>query len=321
MVLYLAERGMKHKHSIINSIALLAGVSALFIIALAGKDIAILNPAGTIAKEQYELLMFGTILSLIIIVPVFALTFGIAWRYRASNTKANYQPDWDGSTLAEAIWWIIPLILITILAVITWVSSHELDPYKPLVSDKQPVEVQVIALDWKWLFIYPEHDIASVNYLHIPVERPINFTITADAPMNSFWIPKLGGQVYAMAGMQTKLHLLATEDGVFPGSSANLSGQGFSSMRFETRATSEARFSEWVRETQSTGLTLDQDTYATLAQPSKQVAQTTYRLTDPGLFDSVIARYMHPSAAQLASFSSKNDEAATIEHYRGERHE
>src|SRR5688572_21939694 len=193
-------------------------VAALFVLIAAttgvltwlvlGANVAVLEPAGSIAERQRGLIIFASLLSLIVVVPVFALTFYIAWKYRASNKKAKYTPDWDHHTGIEALWWAIPLALITILSVITYKTSHELDPFRPIASDKKPLTVQVVALQWKWLFIYPEQNIASVNFVQFPEDRPVNFQITSDAPMNSFWIPQLGGQMYAMSGMNTKLHLI-----------------------------------------------------------------------------------------------------------------
>lgn len=268
------------------------GASAVYL--LQGQDIAVLNPRGEIAQKQFHLLVFTSALSLLIIIPVFALTAYIVWKYRASNAKATYHPDWDSSKAIEGLWWGLPLLLIVILAVVTWKSSHELDPYKALASDKKPVTVQVIALQWKWLFIYPEQDIATVNYLQIPEDTPINFDITADAPMNSFWIPNLGGQVYAMAGMQTKLHLMADKPGDYPGSSANISGDGFAGMKFITRATSEAEFTKWVGSVKTSSKFLDQHSYQELAKPSKNNPPDYYSSSEKGLFGGVMMKYMMP---------------------------
>ena len=181
-------------------------------------------------------MIFAALLSLVVVIPVFAMTIYIVWRYRESNQKAKYSPDWDHNSKVETIWWLIPTLLIVVLSVVTWNSSHSLDPFKPIKSSVKPLRVQVIALQWKWLFIYPEQGVASTNILELPVDRPINFEVTADAPMNSFWIPQLGGQIYAMAGMSTQLHLMASEAGTYAGASANLSGKGFAKMKFDTKA-------------------------------------------------------------------------------------
>ncbi len=257
----------------------------------------VLNPAGSIASDQRNILFFACALSLIVIVPVFILIFFIAWRYRDTNKKqVKYLPKWDHNHKLEAIWWGIPIILILILAVVTWVSSHALDPYKPLASTKKPLTVQVVALDWKWLFIYPEQGVASVGHLEIPEETPINFLITSDAPMNSFWIPKLGGQVYAMAGMQTKLHLIANETGTYNGMSANISGEGFAHMRFTVNSVTEGKFGEWVNNTRHSQNILNKQTYEELAKPSIKHPVTLYSSVEPGLYDTVLMKYMAPPA-------------------------
>src|SRR5476649_775967 len=174
--------------------------------------IAVLSPKGQIADKERHLIILATLLMLIVVVPVYVMMFVIAWKYREGNTKARYTPDWDHSNGLEFLWWAIPMAIIAVLSVITFKSSHELDPFKALSSTKPPITIQVVALQWKWLFIYPNQNIASVNYFRMPANTPVDFEITADSPMNSFWIPQLGGQIYAMPGMSTELHLMA--DGV-----------------------------------------------------------------------------------------------------------
>jgi cytochrome o ubiquinol oxidase subunit 2 len=281
----------KHRKSLVWVLP----ITALIVLAAAltwGTNVAVLNPKGSIAREQFDLIVFTSLLSLVVVIPVFLLTFYIAWKYRATNTKARYQPEWDRSKLLEAVWWLIPLALITVLAVVTWVSTHKLDPYRPLESDKKPVMVQVIALQWKWLFIYPEENIATVNHIEFPVDRPVNFYITSDAPMNSFWIPQLGGQIYAMSGMQTKLHLMADTPGVYNGSSANISGSGFADMKFTATATSEAKYQQWLEKVRQSPRQLDTHTYDQLAGPSKRDPVRYYASRDEDLYDTVITKYM-----------------------------
>lgn len=255
--------------------------------------IAMLNPKGWVAEQQRDLMWIATWLMLLVVIPVFIMTGWISWKYRASNKKAKYTPDWDNSYLAEAVWWGFPFAIIIILSVVTFKSSHALDPYKPLISDKPPLRVQVVALQWKWLFIYPEQQIASVNLLQIPEKTPISFEITADAPMNSFWIPELGGQIYAMSGMRTRLHLIADHPGEYAGSSANLSGVGFSGMRFVTRASSQNEFEEWVKKAQGSGDGLDEKSYAQLAIPSEYNPVATFTLKDPKLFETILMKTMN----------------------------
>ncbi len=257
-------------------------------------NIAILSPAGTIAEQQRSLIYFTILLSLIIVVPVFALTFLIARKYRASKPKGRYQPDFDGHRGLELLWWCIPGAIILLLAVITWRTSHDLDPYKPIQANQKPLKVQVVALQWKWLFIYPEQNIASVNYLQFPEDTPLNLDITADAPMNSFWVPQLGGQVYAMSGMSTKLHLMADRPGIYDGVSANLSGGGFSGMKFKAKSTSQAEFDQWVQTVKVSPNVLSFEEYNKLARPSKDVQPFTYWSTEDKLYNKIIDKYMRP---------------------------
>lgn len=285
---------MRKYYKILLPILLTLGVISATLFVLFTQDVAILDAKGTIAEQQRNLLIGTAILSLVVIVPVFVLTFYIAWKYRESNTKATYQPDWDGHRGLEMTWWAIPFVIIMILAIVTWITSHTLDPYRPLESNKKPVTVQVVALEWKWLFIYPEYNVATVNYFKIPEDTPINFQITADAPMNSFWIPQLGGQVYAMSGMTTKLHLTAEEPGNYNGSSANISGEGFAGMKFVAEATSEEDFKAWIEAARQSHNDLDQTTYDQLAQKSRDNPRATYKLVEPTLYDTVVMKYMTP---------------------------
>lgn len=285
---------MRKKILLPLAVAALVVVTGVAMFLLRGTSIDVLAPKGTIAEQQFDLILLTSLLSLIIVIPVFALTFFIVWKYRAGNTKAKYDPQWDHSRKLEAAWWLIPFTLIAVLAVITWVSSHKLDPYRPIESDKKPVTIQVIALPWKWLFIYPEQDIATVNYVQFPEKTPVNFELTADAPMNSFWIPQLGGQVYAMAGMTTKLHLEASGVGEYRGSSANISGEGFAGMKFTARSTSQKDFDAWVLGTKTSSLALTLSEYEKLAKPSENNPPTFYSSRDANLYDTVIMKYMMP---------------------------
>lgn len=266
----------------------IVAVGSLFVFS---GDMAVLAPKGIIGEKQRDLIVTSTVLMLIVVVPVFLMTFFICWKYRAEK-KSKYTPDWAHSTLAEVVWWGVPCIIIVALGVITWKSCHELDPFKPIESDKKAVEIQAVALQWKWLFIYPEHNIAAVSYVQFPDQTPLNFEITADAPMNSFWIPALGGQVYAMPGMRAKLHLMANEPGSYRGSSANLSGEGFSGMIFEAKSTSEADFAAWVASVKASGEVLTMDVYTKLVEPSSYVPAKVYVLEEKDLFEKILAKYM-----------------------------
>ncbi len=256
-----------------------------------GNTIALFEPAGTVARQQRNLIVFAGFLSLFVIVPVFVLLAWILWRFRDGNHTAQYRPNWDGSAKLEALWWGLPMVLIIILAVVTFKTSHSLDPYQALESQVKPVTIQVVALEWKWLFIYPEQNIATVNYLKIPENTPINFEITSDAPMNSFWIPQLGGQVYAMSGMQTKLHLMADNVGSYRGQSANISGEGFSGMKFSVESVSKTDFTDWVTTVWESPDELTTTRYAALSKPTKDDPVLLFGSRDQSLYRSILTKY------------------------------
>jgi cytochrome o ubiquinol oxidase subunit 2 len=255
-------------------------------------SVPVLQPAGPIAAGQRQLLITASLLMLIVVIPVLVLAFGFAWRYRESNKRAAYSPNWDRSRLIEAIWWLIPTALIGVLGVIAWQSSYKYDPYKPLTSSQKPLTVQVVALDWRWLFLYPDYHMASVNELRLPVNTPVAFEITADAPMNSFWIPALGGQVYAMPGMGTKLHLQADHEGQFYGSSANISGKGFSDMHFTTIVSSQSKFVAWAKANHERPK-LTKAVYEQLARPTTDKTVKLYSHPDHDLYRTIISKYMN----------------------------
>lgn len=258
------------------------------------KDIPFLFPSGSIAVEQRNLLFIIQALMLLVIFPVYILTFIFSWRYRADNKKATYDPDLIDNVLAEYIWWGFPLIMVIIAGTITWIQTEKLDPYKSIAADKKEKIIEVIALQWKWLFIYPEENIATVNYLKIPVNTPIRFLITADAPMNSLWIPNLGGQIYAMPGMRTELNLIANEAGNFRGSSANISGEGFADMYFTTSAVYEEDYDKWVEKIKGSENSLDLKSYKELAVPGINPTPLYYQLSDKDLFNQILMKFMHP---------------------------
>ncbi|HET7827770.1 MAG TPA: COX aromatic rich motif-containing protein, partial [Candidatus Saccharimonadales bacterium] len=219
------------------------------------------------------------------------------WKYRANNRKARYMPDWDGNRALELSWWAIPGVIILVLSIITWHSAHALDPFRPIESKVPPINIQVVSLDWKWLFIYPQQGIASLNFLQIPTNAPINFELTSDSVMNSFWLPALGGQIYTMPGMNTQLHLMATEAGSYRGSSANLSGRGFAGMDFTAQAGSEAQFEQWVKQAQRSAVSLSMPAYNQLAKPSRNNPPAQYSNVQPDLYNAIVAKYMGPVLA------------------------
>lgn len=239
--------------------------------------LALLDPAGPIGADEKQILLFATGIMLLVVVPVIVMTLVFAWRYRASNTNATYAPDWAHSSKIEAAIWLIPFVIVGVLATGTWIWTHQLDPYRPIrVAGVKPMDVDVVSLNWKWLFIYPDQKIASVNELAIPVGTPVHFRLTSGTVMNAFFIPRLGTQIYTMAGMQTQLHLMASEPGTYSGISSNYSGDGFSDMKFATRALTPAQFKAWVATVRDSKRVLTLAAYRRLEQPSERVPVTYY---------------------------------------------
>jgi cytochrome o ubiquinol oxidase subunit 2 len=264
-----------------------------------------MSPSGDLAVQQRDLIITSTLLMLLIIVPVIVLTLLFAWHFRASNKKATYDPEWDHSTILELLIWSAPLLIIIALGAITWVSTHKLDPYRrlerisahqPLPDNVRPLQIDVVALDWKWLFIYPEQGIATVNELAAPVDRPIQFKITATSVMNSFFIPSLAGQIYAMPGMETQLQAVINAPGEFQGFSANYSGDGFSGMRFVFHGVSEEGFAQWVEKAKHGGEDLSRDAYVKLAAPSEYDPVKYYATVEPGLYRAILTRCIDPES-------------------------
>lgn len=254
--------------------------------------IAILFPKGLIALEQRNLLFIVQALMLLVIVPVYILTFIFSWIYRHDNPKGKYDPDLVDNRVAEYVWWGVPLVMVAIVSVLSWVKTYELDPYNPIESNKNAKTIQVVALQWKWLFIYPEEKIAVVNFMQIPKDVPIHFEITADAPMNSFWIPSLGGQIYAMPKMQTELNLIANEVGDFRGLSANISGEGFAGMTFVTRASTEEDYQKWVETAKKEAQVLSYEEFNKLVEPTTDNPVKYFRVEDDKLFEKILYKYM-----------------------------
>jgi cytochrome o ubiquinol oxidase subunit 2 len=266
---------------------------------LAGCDTVVMNPSGDIAVQQANLIVISTLLMLLIIVPVIALIVIFAWRYRKNNTSAKYEPDWDHSTKLELVIWGAPLLIIIVLGLVTWVSTHKLDPYRPLdridenrpiSSAAEPLTIQVVALDWKWLFIYPGQGIATVNEMAMPIDVPVRFKITASSVMNSFYIPELAGQIYAMPGMETTLNAVINKAVASEGFSANYSGAGFSHMRFKYHGMDVADFDRWVNETRANGGTLDRAVYTELEKPSEREPITYYGTVASDLYSAILNR-------------------------------
>jgi cytochrome o ubiquinol oxidase subunit 2 len=298
----------------------LRGLLLPAVLLLSGCQTVLMSPSGDMAAQQRDIILISLVLMLLIVVPVIALTLFFAWRYRASNKQATYKPDWDHSTVLELVIWAAPLLIIIALGALTWVSTHKLDPFRPLerVSEgreipagTKPLTVEVVALDWKWLFIYPEQGIATVNEVAAPVDRPIQFKITASTVMNSFFVPALAGQIYAMPGMETKLHAVINKPGSYEGMSANYSGAGFSGMHFKFLGMSEGEFDQWVAKAKEGGA-LTRESYLALEKPSENAPVSRYASVSPDLYQAIVnmcvapgTPCMHETMAQDAARAGK----------------
>jgi cytochrome o ubiquinol oxidase subunit II len=263
-----------------------------------------LDPQGPIAAAERTILLNATAIMLAVVVPVIVLTLAFAWWFRAGNSAARYLPDWEYSGRIEVVVWSIPTLVILFLGGIAWIGSHDLDPPLAIASDVPPINIEVVSLDWKWLFIYPDQHVASVNRLVVPAGAPLSFRLTSGSVMNSFFVPQLGSQIYTMSGMATRLHLQADHLGTYAGFSAMFSGEGFPDMRFTVDAVTDDGFSQWVRQTRETGLVLDREAYAGLVKPSKAVAPFTYRAVAPDLFSSIVNAGMGRQDSSLSICST-----------------
>lgn len=297
----MAKRRFNRKSKLLLITALVIGFGVVSVWYLSSQSIPVLQPRGPIGSQERQLMTLGAILSIVVVVPVYAMTVAIVLKYREGNKKpTKYSPDWDHSRLFESIWWGIPVIIITFLSFVAWRSAHSLDPYKAQPLSRAPISVEVVAMDWKWLFIYPQQQIASVNMLEMPTNTPVDFKITSDTVMNSFWIPQLSGQIYAMPGMTTQLHLSADKPGSYFGSPANISGSGFSTMTFTAKAVSPADFTKWVHQAQMSKTKLNDMSYAQLSKPSKSNPVSYYFGIQPGLYDNLVMKYMMPAGNNMS---------------------
>jgi len=275
-----------------KSIGILSLISAAVL--LSGCDMALMNPKGQIGLEQRSLILTALGLMLLVVVPAIVMAVVFAIKYRSTNTKATYSPNWSHSSKVEFVVWAVPILIIIFLATLTWKSTHALDPGKPIASNAKTINIEVVAMDWKWLFIYPEQGIATVNQIAFPANVPVRFNITSNSVMNSFFIPRLGGQIYAMAGMNATLHLIANEPGTYNGISSNFSGRGFSGMKFTAIATPDQQgFDAWVQKVKSSPETLNtMEAYEQLAAPSEFHPVEYFSSVKPDLFNSVIGKFM-----------------------------
>ena len=269
---------------------------------LGGCSEGVLDPRGPVGAAEKLILLNSLGIMLAIVIPTILAALGIAWWFRAANTKARYRPDWEYSGRIEMIVWAIPAMVVLLLGGIGWVGSHDLDPPKPLVSTIKPITVEVVSLDWKWLFIYPDQGIASVNRLVVPAGTPIRFKLTSASVWNSFFIPQLGSQIYTMAGMTTQLNLQADRPGLYHGLSAHFSGDGFSDMHFNVDALPPALFDAWVARTEGAGPLLDAAGYGALVKQSRNVTPIGYRGVTPGLFETIVAQTAPPGGEPTSGY-------------------
>lgn len=271
----------------------LAVLALLVAMLLRGNNVALFNPKGAIAHDQHQLTLLVVGIMLLIAIPALFMLYFTAWKYRESNDKPKRDANAGHSKLLNASMWLAPGVIAVVLASIMWPATHKLEPQKQIAADAKPLTIQVVALRWKWLFIYPEQGIATVNYVQVPTGTPVTFELTADdAPMSSFWIPNLGGMLYAMTGHVNRLNLVADTPGEYPGSSAEINGAGFAGMKFIANATSKEEFDMWVREASLTSDLLSVGEYEKLVEPSENNPAAYYTVTDMGLYDKVLMKYM-----------------------------
>jgi cytochrome o ubiquinol oxidase subunit 2 len=257
----------------------------------------VLDPQGPVAAAERLILLNATAIMLVVVVPVIVLTIAFAWWYRASNARAAYRPDWSYSGEIELVVWSIPTMVVILLAGVAWTGSHQLDPPRKLESDATPIRIEVVSLDWKWLFIYPDEKVAAVNQLVVPAGAPIEFSLTSATVMNSFFVPQLGSQIYTMPGMTTRLNLLAERPGNYPGLSAQFSGDGFSDMRFLVHAVPASEFEGWLARTRGVGPALNVDAYSQLARAGSNTPVQTYGSVDPNLFERIVQQKTQRAAS------------------------
>jgi cytochrome o ubiquinol oxidase subunit 2 len=262
--------------------------------ALSGCAGSILDPVGPVGADDAQIFIDALIIMLVIVVPTILLAFWMAWRYRASNTKAEYLPYWSYSGRIEAVVWSIPILTIMFIGGVIWIGSYRLDPFKPLPSNVPPLEVQVVSLDWKWLFIYPQQGIASVNQLVVPAGVPVHFSITSSSVFNVFFVPRLGSMIYAMPGMVSQLNLQADRPALLFGQSSHFSGDGFSDMQFQVKSVAPTEFAAWAQSVRSAGPALDAVAYSDLSRQSQRVTPFTYSAVDPQLFQAIAAQKIAP---------------------------
>jgi cytochrome o ubiquinol oxidase subunit 2 len=287
---------LSRRHLSPRPVAVLALALPLVLSLTACTNEGVLAPRGPVAAANRMIMFNSLVIMLAIVVPTIIAALAFAWWFRAGNGRAHYDPDFVYSGRVEAIVWGIPLLTIVFLSGLIWIGSHELDPYRRLEPDgQQPLEVQVVSLDWKWLFIYPDQGVATLNQLVVPVGRPVHFTLTSASVMNTFFVPQLGSQIYTMNGMATQLSLQADEPGTYRGQSSHFSGDGFAKMVFPVRAVAPEEFTRWATQARGAGQKLDRAAYANLARQSEGDPPVTFGAVEPGLFDAIVRRQIPPA--------------------------
>ncbi len=287
------------KKFLIGMLAIVIGVVGIVIV-LANENALVVHPKGIIAQKELELIITNIILMLLIIVPTYIFLFAVVWKYCIKNENAEYDPDHTYGPVGELIMWGLPSIIVAVMAIVTWDATHKLNPYKPIESEVKPLAIQVVALDWKWLFIYPEQGIATLNYFHIPEHTPIHLRLTADgSPMNSFWIPQLSGQIYSMTGMSTQLYLMADGPGEYIGRAVEINGEGYAGMSFSAKSTSSKDFEDWIAEVKKSSFRLSEDIYDDLVKPSVNKSVILFSEVEKDLYHKIVHKYMYPTKPVL----------------------
>jgi len=287
------------------------GLAALVLLGSACQGVPLLDPQGPIGDQTKNLILISVGLGFLVVIPVIIMTVWFAVRYRESNSKATYKPHWEGSLKVEAFIWLIPLAIIVVLSYLTWVKTVDLDPYKPISSTEHPLRVQVVSLDWNWLFIYPDQNIAVVNKLVIPAGTPVSFDLTSATVMTSFFIPDLGSQMYAMAGMETHLNLMAHGPGTFTGRNMEFSGPGYSAMNFPAVSVPADQFTDWVAKAKEGTSVLSSEQFQQLDKPQKNYPVTIYSSVEPNLFGQIIGQFMKTRGGHSMEMSAAGEQGAS----------
>lgn len=290
-------RGMKMRFRLALGLVIAVAAAIFLRLLVAGSPVALFSPQGPVASGETRVIAESVLVMLAVAIPMLGTLFFFAWKYRADNPRATYEPNAKHGPWKELALWAIPASVVVVLGFIAWGSTFALDPYAPIASSKPPITIQVVALRWKWLFIYPEQGIATINFVEFPEQTPVHFELTADAPMSSFWIPELGSQIYAMAAMQTQLNLEAASTGEYPGRDTEINGEGYAGMTFTAKSVTDRDFENWVSGVKAASASLDRAAYDALAAPSQNDPPATYASVDPNLYEWVLTKDMTPAPA------------------------